>query len=75
METQYFINLYESINIQKHNDISLGTIRKEGRRNVMCKGFHKSKDPNDKNVYAHWQFVLARTMKPYGKSTSFIEKI
>lgn len=67
---------YESMNLTEYKNIHVGSIRSEqqGKRTrwVKCKGICKG---DDGNMYAHWQYVLASTFKPSGKSSSFLTKI
>lgn len=52
----------------EHNGYKIGRIREEGKRLVMLKGF--SIDANNM-IWGHWQFILKKTLRPSGKSTSF----
>jgi len=65
----------ESTNLKQYGSVKVGGITEEyqgsRRRYVMCKGIWIENGI----YYAHWQFVLAKTMKPYGKSTSFFKQI
>lgn len=64
---------YETTNLKEYGKIKIGAVRQEqtGKRtrHVKCKGIYLG---IDNNYYAHWQYLLAKTMKPGGKSTSFL---
>ena len=49
-----------------------GAVRTEGKRLVRLTGFVTDEQGNK---YASWQYILRKTFKPSGKSTSFCTKI
>lgn len=59
----------KSLGISKYKGINIRDTRKEGRRNVRCIGFEEDESGG---IYAHWQYIMAKTGKPSGKSTSFL---
>lgn len=62
----------ESIEISVAGGYTLRDIRNEGKRLVRLIGFGKDRSGD---IYGHWQFILRRTGKPSGKSTSFYKKL
>lgn len=69
----------ETLTINEFKNTKRGQLRTEhsttgsGRsRIVRCIGFEK--DSLGK-IYAHWQYVLKSTLKPSGKSSSFITEL
>lgn len=62
-------NKFNQMAIKEHNGYKIGHIREEGKRFVMLKGF--SIDSNNM-IWGHWQFILKKTLRPSGKSTSFL---
>lgn len=59
------------------NNVSIGDIKEseEGKRKrlVKCKAIYKNIETNE--MFVLWQYILAKTLKPSGKSSCYLEKL